>query len=76
VAAALWCLWPRPLLLYVFAAALVALSRVVTGAHYLSDVIAGAAIGMVITRLLAYWLLSQRTAAKPERDAASHYGAV
>jgi membrane-associated phospholipid phosphatase len=49
---------------------------VVTGAHYLSDVIAGAAIGMVITRLLAYWLLSQRTAAKPERDAASHYSAV
>jgi lipid A 4'-phosphatase len=76
VAVALWCLWPRPLLLYVLAAALVALSRVVTGAHYLSDVIAGAAIGMAITRLLAYWLLSQRTVAKPEHDAAPHYGAV
>jgi lipid A 4'-phosphatase len=76
VATALWCLWPRPLYLYVAAAALVALSRVWTDAHYLSDVIAGAAIAVAITRAIAYWLAPQRAVAKPEPDAAPHYGAV
>ena len=53
LAAALWCLWPRPLLLYAVAAALVAASRVVMGAHYLSDVIMGAFIGIVVTRAIS-----------------------
>ena len=57
---ALWCLWPRPLYLYVAAAALIAVSRVVTGAHYLSDVVAGAAIAVAVTRALAYWLMPGR----------------
>jgi len=53
LAAALWCLWPRPLLLYAIAAALVAASRVVMGAHYLSDVVMGAFVGIVVTRAMA-----------------------
>ena len=57
---ALWCLWPRPVWLYVAGAALVAASRVITGQHYLSDVIAGAAVGGVVTRLVAMWLLRPR----------------
>ena len=58
--AALWCLWPRPIWLYVAAAALVAASRVITGQHFLSDVIAGAAIGVVVTRAIAAWMLPRR----------------
>jgi lipid A 4'-phosphatase len=66
---ALWCLWPRPLLLYIAGAALVAASRVVTGAHYLSDVVAGATIAVLVTRAAALWLLPQRRAARPEPEA-------
>jgi lipid A 4'-phosphatase len=74
---ALWCLWPKPLWLYVAAAALVAASRVVTGEHFLSDVIAGAAIGVVSTRLLAIWLLPGRAAsAAAAHDAAPASRAV
>jgi len=74
---ALWCLWPRPLWLYVAAAALVAASRVITGQHFLSDVIAGAAIGVVATRVLAAWMLQQRAAAAPAaHDAAPASRAV
>ena len=76
VATALWCLWPRPLYLYVAAAALVALSRVWIGAHYLSDVIAGAAIAVAMTRALAFWLAPRRAIGKPEPDAAPHFGTV
>jgi lipid A 4'-phosphatase len=53
LATALWCLWPRPLLFYAIGAALVAASRVVMGAHYFSDVVMGAFIGIVVTRVLA-----------------------
>jgi membrane-associated phospholipid phosphatase len=53
LAAALWCLWPQPVLLYVIGAALIAASRVVMGAHYLSDVVMGGFIGVVVTRALA-----------------------
>ena len=53
LATALWCLWPEPLVLYAIGAALVAASRVVMGAHYLSDVIMGAFIGIVVSRALA-----------------------
>jgi len=76
VATALWCLWPRPVLLYVAAAALVAASRVVTGAHYLSDVVAGAALAVALTRLLAHRLAPRRAVARPGQDAAPHYRAV
>src|SRR5580700_3014008 len=34
---ALWCLWPRPFWVYIVAAALVGVARIVTGQHYLSD---------------------------------------
>jgi lipid A 4'-phosphatase len=74
---ALWCLWPPPLWLYVAAAALVAVSRVVTGQHYLSDVVAGAAIGVVTTRLIALWLVPRRDAAAATAgNAAPDYRAV
>jgi lipid A 4'-phosphatase len=75
---ALWCLWPRPLWLYVALAALVAVARVVTGQHYLSDVIAGAIIGVLVTRGLAFWLLRPRpeVVTAPDADAASDYRAV
>lgn len=45
--AALSRLWPRHLLFYVCFAALVAGSRLVVGAHFLSDVVAGAFVGVV-----------------------------
>jgi lipid A 4'-phosphatase len=75
---ALWCLWPRPLWLYVAGAALVAIARVATGQHYLSDVIAGDVIGVLTTRALAPWLLRSRPAVAGVRDtdAASDYRAV
>jgi lipid A 4'-phosphatase len=57
---ALWCLWPRPFWLYVAGAVLVAVSRVITGQHFLSDVVAGAVIGVMVTRALAAWLLRHR----------------
>ncbi|WP_028116164.1 phosphatase PAP2 family protein [Ferrimonas senticii] len=50
--------WP-PLMLLAFAwAALVALSRVVLGVHYLSDVLAGALLGMLAAQL-SFWLMGQ-----------------
>jgi membrane-associated phospholipid phosphatase len=73
LATALWCLWPQPVLFYVIGAALIAASRVVMGAHYLSDVIMGAFVGVLATRMLAVALargrlpfrLRPRTAADP-----------
>ena len=53
LATGLWCLWPQPLLLYAILAALVAASRVVMGAHYLSDVVMGGFIGIVVSRAFA-----------------------
>jgi len=53
LATALWCLWPQPVLFYAVGAALIAASRVVMGAHYLSDVVMGAFIGVLATRALA-----------------------
>jgi lipid A 4'-phosphatase len=50
---ALWCLWPRHVLFYIALAALIAVSRVVIGAHYLSDVLMGGFIGVVATRIAA-----------------------
>ena len=58
LATALFLLWPRGLLLYVVAALLVMASRVALDAHYLSDVIAGAAIGGAVA--WAAWLAFAR----------------
>jgi lipid A 4'-phosphatase len=51
--AALWFLWPQHLLFYILAAAIVCVSRVVVGAHYLADCLAGALIGVLTTRYIA-----------------------
>jgi lipid A 4'-phosphatase len=53
LATALWCLWPQPVLFYLIGAALISASRLVMGAHYLSDVVMGAFIGVLVTRALA-----------------------
>jgi len=50
---ALWWLWPRQFWFYGVVAVLVAASRLVTGAHYLSDTVMGAAVAIVVTRALA-----------------------
>jgi lipid A 4'-phosphatase len=47
---ALWCLWPSHLLFYMLVGAIVAASRIVGGAHFLGDAIAGAWLGVLITR--------------------------
>ena len=52
IAAALYCLWPRFLPLYVAFATLVSLSRAVVGAHYVSDVIAATFIAIATTYCL------------------------
>jgi lipid A 4'-phosphatase len=50
---ALWFLWPQHLLFYILVAAIVCMSRVVVGAHYLGDILAGALIAVLITRCTA-----------------------
>jgi membrane-associated phospholipid phosphatase len=51
--AALWYLWPQHLLFYILAATIIATSRIVVGAHYFSDVLAGALIAVLTTRCVA-----------------------
>ena len=58
LATALYLLWPRGLPLYVAVALLVAASRVIIGAHYLSDVIFGAVIGIGVTWVV--WIAFMR----------------
>jgi lipid A 4'-phosphatase len=53
LATVLWCLWPRHVLFYVTLASVVAASRVVTGAHYLSDVMVGGFVAVLVTRAVA-----------------------
>ncbi len=53
LATALWCLWPRHLLFYILLGVIVSASRLVVGAHYLSDTLAGAFIAVVATRGVA-----------------------
>jgi len=65
---ALWCLWPRHLLFYVALAVLVAASRVITGAHYLSDIVMGGVIGIVATRCLAQVFARGRLPLAPGRS--------
>ncbi len=67
---ALWCLWPRPIALYVAIAALVATSRVVIGAHYLSDTVMGGFVAVLVTRFLAGIMLPERPTATPRGEAA------
>ena len=47
---ALWCLWPSHVLFYMLIGAIVAASRVVVGAHFLGDAMAGAWLAVLITR--------------------------
>ncbi len=49
LATALNFLWPRAWPAYLAAALLVSASRVIIGAHYLSDVIGGSALGLAVT---------------------------
>lgn len=58
LATALTLLWPRFFPAYALAALLVSASRVIIGAHYLSDVMAGAAAGVAITWMI--WLAYSR----------------
>jgi lipid A 4'-phosphatase len=50
---ALWWLWPQHVLFYILAATILSLSRVVVGAHYPSDVMAGALVAVLSTRYVA-----------------------
>ena len=45
LAVGLYLLWPRGVVLYAAVALLVAASRIIIGAHYVSDVLMGLAIG-------------------------------
>ena len=70
VATALYLLWPRGLPLYLVAAALVVASRFIIGAHYLSDALAGAALGCFVSWLIWQWfarmsLMAQSVPAQP-----------
>jgi lipid A 4'-phosphatase len=47
---ALWYLWPSHILFYMLMGIIVAASRVVTGAHFLSDTMAGAYLAVLTTR--------------------------
>lgn len=50
---ALWYLWPQHLLFYILVAAIVSVSRVVVGAHYLGDTLAGGLIAVLTTCCVA-----------------------
>jgi len=56
---ALWCLWPQHVLFYILGAAIVAGSRVVVGAHYLGDALAGALIAVLTTRGVACFVATR-----------------
>ncbi|HEV2549467.1 MAG TPA: phosphatase PAP2 family protein [Stellaceae bacterium] len=55
LATTLYLLWPRGLPLYLAAAALVTASRFIIGAHYLSDALAGAALGCCVSWAIWRW---------------------
>ena len=50
---ALWFLWPQHLLFYILVATIVCMSRVVVGAHYLGDILAGSLIAVLTTLFTA-----------------------
>jgi lipid A 4'-phosphatase len=70
---ALWWLWPQHLLFYILAAVIIVLSRVVVGAHYPSDVMAGALVAMLTTRYVALvfarWGIDLAASRQGRRDA-------
>jgi membrane-associated phospholipid phosphatase len=51
---ALYCFFPKPKYLYIATAALVAGSRVLITAHYLSDVVFGAYVALLVTPFVKY----------------------
>ncbi len=73
MAVALYLLWPRGLAIYLVAALLVAASRIIITAHYLSDVLMGAAVGGVTAWATwhgfarAGWSLSRSAPQPPDR---------
>ena len=69
LATALWCLWPRHVLFYIVLGCIVAASRVVTGAHYLSDVVVGGFIAVLVTRAVAVGFARFRLKLPLERGA-------
>ena len=60
LATALGIIWPRGRWLLALLAAIVALSRVVIGAHFLSDIIIGACVGYATSQLIALWMARRR----------------
>src|SRR5439155_22299171 len=57
---ALWWLWPQHLVFYILAAAIVAASRIVVGAHYVSDVLVAALLAALPTYYVARLLAKGR----------------
>jgi lipid A 4'-phosphatase len=65
-------LWPRGIPVYWLAAFLVMASRIVIGAHYLSDVVAGAALGALSAAVI--WRFFPRL--QPEPTATTELGGI
>lgn len=65
VAGSLWP-WLRPGFLGV--AALIAISRVMTGKHYLADILAGALIGILVALAISRWFEARRIVFSPLPD--------
>jgi undecaprenyl-diphosphatase len=60
LAAAIKCLVPRWQYYLYSIAGVVAASRVIVGAHFVSDVVAGSVIGIAVTDMLCHWFASRR----------------
>lgn len=60
--------WRRLFPLWFLLAATVAFSRMYLNRHYLSDVLAGAALGMLVAWLASRWLPLRRGLPRPRRD--------
>lgn len=59
IAAALCIAWPRLRPLFISCACIIAAARLVQGAHFLSDVTAGACLGWLISRAVCRWCEKQ-----------------
>lgn len=75
LAVALACLWPRGRRLFLVAGVLLASSRVVLTAHYLSDALAGGALGAWTTRLWWRWFTRRYALLRPAGPAGDTAGA-
>jgi undecaprenyl-diphosphatase len=64
IAVAIWLFHKKIGRVWIFLAACIAFSRIWTGVHYPTDIIAGALIGTIsawaVHRLFAHWILAQR----------------